>query len=204
MVASGAPVATYTLMGLSALGFLVNFVPGAASALLFFAPVSLIEPWRLLTSIFLHTSILQILFNLYSIFIFGRMLETQLGRVRFTALFLMSGLGGEVAVSLFAPGSGLAGGTVAIFGMFAGFFVIQRHLGNQAVQLLVILGLNIVIALVVGGPWQGYIGGMVIGAATASIMMQTREIRAQTRQKVYLIAFAAVLVVIVFARAATF
>ncbi|MCU1528576.1 MAG: hypothetical protein JWP75_2339, partial [Frondihabitans sp.] len=82
------------------------------------------------------------------------------------------------------------------------FFVIQRHLGNQAVQILVILALNIVIGLVVGAPWQSYLGGIVIGGLAAYVMMQTRDRSALTRQKVLLVALAVVLIVIVLVRAA--
>jgi membrane associated rhomboid family serine protease len=203
MVATGQPVVTYGIMALSVLGYLVHFVPGATNALFFAGPYGLHEPWRIVTGMFLHTSLLQVLFNMYSIFIFGRMLEMQVGRVRFGALYLLSGLGGEVAVSVLAPDSGLAGGTAAIFGMFAAFFVIQRHLGNQAVQILVILGLNIVIGLVVGAPWQAYLGGIVIGGLAAYIMMQTRERSALTRQKALLVALAAVLVLIILVRGAS-
>ncbi|GAA4676090.1 rhomboid family intramembrane serine protease [Frondihabitans cladoniiphilus] len=204
LVASGGPIATYTLMGLSLLGYLLHFIPAVTSGGLYAGVYTLHEPWRLVTGIFLHANLLQVAFNMFSIFIFGRMLEAQLGWARFAALFLLSGLGGEVALSLFAPLTGYAGSNPAIFGIFAAFFVIQRHLGNQAVQLLVILGLNIVIALVLGGAWQAYLGGIVIGAATASIMMQTRDIRSQSRQRIYLIALAVVLVLITLVRAATF
>lgn len=200
LMAPGQPTVTYAVMAASVLGYLVHFLPGASLALVYFAPLGASEPWRIVTGLFLHVSILQILFNLYSIFIFGRMLEMQLGRWRFAALYLLSGVGGEVAVSLLSPGSGLVGGTAAIFGMFAGFFVIQRHLGNQAVQILVILGLNIVIGVVIGAPWQAYVGGIVVGALVAYILMQTREREALNRQRLLLIGLAAVLVIVVIAR----
>jgi membrane associated rhomboid family serine protease len=203
LVRSGGPIVTYAIMALSVLGYLLHLVPGTTNALFYGAPYVLQEPWRIVTGLFLHTSILQILFNLYSIWLFGRMLESQIGRVRFAALYLLSGLGGEVALSVFAPGSGIAGGTAAIFGMFAAFFVIQRHAGNQAVQLLVILGLNIVIGLVVGAPWQSYLGGIAIGALTAWIFTKTGGIRDLNRQRLFVIGLAVVLVIIALVRAAS-
>jgi membrane associated rhomboid family serine protease len=204
MVATGQPVVTYGIMALSVVGYILYLIPGVADALVFFPPLSLREPWRILTGLFLHASILQVLFNAYSTWIFGRMLESQLGRVRFGALYLLGGLGGEVAVALFHPGTGFAlGGTAAIFGMFAAFFVIQRQLGNQAVQILVILALNVVIGLVLGAPWQAYLGGIAIGALSAYILMQTRQRQALNRQRALLIGLAAVLVVILLVRAAS-
>lgn len=200
---SGGPMATYTIMGLSALGFLVSFIPGFYATFAFAGFAAGQQPWRIVTGLFLHTNVLQILFNLYSIFIFGRMLETQLGKWRFAGLYLVAGLGGEAAVSLFAPTAGLAGGTAAIFGMFAAFFVIQRRLGNNAVQLLVILGLNLVIGLVLGAPWQAYLGGILMGAAVAYLLMETRERSQLNRQRLYVIGLAAVLVVVIVVRGVT-
>ncbi|MCU1530024.1 MAG: hypothetical protein JWP75_3787, partial [Frondihabitans sp.] len=107
MVASGQPVVTYGIMASSVLGYLVHFIPGASDALFFAAPYALDQPWRILTGMLLHVSLLQVLFNMYSIFIFGRILELQIGRVRFGALYLIAGLGGEAAVAVFAPGSAL-------------------------------------------------------------------------------------------------
>lgn len=52
-------------------------------------------PWTMVTSLFLHGSIPHIALNMFSLYIFGSILEC--GRWRFLALYLLSGFGGSVA-----------------------------------------------------------------------------------------------------------
>jgi membrane associated rhomboid family serine protease len=55
-------------------------------------PVRHGQVWRLLTYIFLHGGFWHILLNMWGLFMFGRSLEQRLGRWRFLALYLVSGL----------------------------------------------------------------------------------------------------------------
>ncbi len=53
------------------------------------------QPWRLVTYQFLHAGFAHIFFNMYGLWIFGRMVEEVLGRTRFLMMYLFSGvLGG--------------------------------------------------------------------------------------------------------------
>ena len=56
------------------------------------------EPWRLLTSAFTHVQIFHIFSNLFMLYVVGPPLEQMLGRLRFALLYLLSALGGGVAV----------------------------------------------------------------------------------------------------------
>lgn len=103
------------------------------------------QPWRVVTSLFVHSGIFHILFNMWALWIFGRMLENMLGTWRFVALYFITGIFGSMLVTFLAPGTTVLGASGAIFGLFAAFFVLQRSLGNNAVQLLVLMGLNLVI-----------------------------------------------------------
>ena len=55
------------------------------------------QPYRLLTSTFLHGNFLHLALNMILLFILGTQLEAELGRVRFAALYLISALGGSAA-----------------------------------------------------------------------------------------------------------
>src|SRR3954464_8413144 len=63
------------------------------------------EYYRMITGTFLHASILHIVFNMAALYIFGIQVETALGRSRYLALYLLSGLGGSLcSLLLAAPG----------------------------------------------------------------------------------------------------
>jgi membrane associated rhomboid family serine protease len=178
---SDSPVVTYAIMAVCLIVFVAELLLGGMNgavfqALVAYGPLTSTEPWRLLTSIFVHLSILHLLFNMYSLFVFGPILERMLGRGRFAALFFLSGLGGSVAVLLIAPGTPVAGASGAIFGLLGAFFVIQRHLGGNNVQLLIVIALNLGIGFFVPNiAWQAHVGGLIVGAAVALIFVRTRN-----------------------------
>ena len=68
--------------------------------------------------------------NMVSLFIVGPPLERLLGRWRFSAIYLLSGLGGGVAIYLWGDVLGPVGGASgAIFGLFGACLILVRQLG---------------------------------------------------------------------------
>lgn len=65
--------------------------------------------YRILSSMFLHADFFHILFNMYFLYLFGRAVEDVLGRWRFLALYLASG----VAASIFHTAFSFLGGATA-------------------------------------------------------------------------------------------
>lgn len=62
-----------------------------------FLPLTLThEPWRLVTSAFLHIGLLHLLFNSFAMYYFGQVVEQIVGRGRFLVLFLLSAMGGSL------------------------------------------------------------------------------------------------------------
>lgn len=137
------------------------------------------EYYRMLTSMFLHYGLLHLLMNMWALWILGRALEGMLGPVRFLALYLVSGLGGSVAVFLFSdPHSASAGASGAIFGLFAALFVVLKRLGRDTSAVIPILVLNIAISFVPGISLAGHLGGLVTGAIVAvALAYAPRQIR---------------------------
>jgi len=121
--------------------------------------------WRLITSVFLHTELLHILFNMYALWIFGPVLERFLGYARFLALYLTCGIAGSVVVLYFSPeGQGTLGASGAIFGLFGTAIIMMRARGMDVTSLLVLLGINLVITFTVPNiSWQGHLGGLLAG-----------------------------------------
>lgn len=198
-----APVVTYAIIALCVLVFVAQNIPGTVGTLVdifgAYRPRYTAQlPWTMVTSLFLHGSIPHIVLNMFSLYIFGSILERGLGRWRFLALYLLSGFGGSVAVLLIAPTISVVGASGAIFGLLGAFFVIQRRLGGNNLQLIILIVLNLVIGFVPGLniAWQAHLGGLVVGAAVAFVFVRTRRAD-QLRTQVMLTTAIAVLLVVI-------
>lgn len=200
---SDAPLVTYSLIALCVLVYLVQLATGGPASgqttqdLIYYAPFTAAEPWRMVTTMFIHASIWHIVLNMYSLLIFGPILEHLIGRSRFLVLYLLSGVGGSVAVLFIAPGIAVLGASGAIFGLLGAFFVVQRHLGGNSIQLVIVIGLNLVAGFVIPGiAWQAHVGGLVVGGLVALVFLKTRERRQRTTQLVLLFGVLAGLIVL--------
>jgi membrane associated rhomboid family serine protease len=203
MTRSSAPVVTYAILQV------LPIVGGYVTTSLWFAPVygsvasGDYEPWRMLTSAFTHSpdSIFHIVLNMVSVYVFGRVLEPMLGRVRFLALFLISALGGSLAVEVIGAAMGdsltaVVGASGAIFGLMGGYFVLARKLGGNVGPLLGVIVLNLLLGFVVQGiSWQAHVGGLVTGALVALVLLRTRDARQRGMQIGSLSALAAAIVI---------
>ncbi|GAA2518019.1 rhomboid family intramembrane serine protease [Pilimelia columellifera] len=132
------------------------------------------EFYRLLTNMFLHYGLLHLALNMWALWVLGGMLEAGLGRLRFAALYLLSGLGGAVAVFLtHAPNAPpAAGASGAVFGMFAALFIALRRLGRDTSGVVPIIVINLVLTLTVPGiAIAGHLGGLVTGAVVAAVLV---------------------------------
>jgi membrane associated rhomboid family serine protease len=133
--------------------------------------------WQPLTSAFLHASPLHLLFNMYALWVTGQYLEPLLGRARFLALYLVSALGGAVGATLLPMTAGVTtvGASGAVFGLFGALFVVNRRLGRQSNQVLVLIGINLALGFFVPNiSWQGHVGGLVTGAVVAALLSRRR------------------------------
>ncbi|TFB49864.1 rhomboid family intramembrane serine protease [Cryobacterium tagatosivorans] len=204
LTGSGAPVVMYSLIGVTLFVFVLQLIPGLGlTDRFFYAGIfsypGFFEPWRMLTSVFLHSTgfIFHVLLNMYMLWIFGPQLEAMLGRWRFLVLYLLGGLAGSLGVLFLAdPRVGVVGASGAIFGLVGAMLVIQRRLGGNTTQLLVLLGINFVIGFLPGVniAWQAHLGGLVGGAILGLIFVQTRQ-RSQAKLQIALVVlFAAVLI----------
>ncbi|MDQ0095086.1 rhomboid family intramembrane serine protease [Paeniglutamicibacter psychrophenolicus] len=175
----GRPIVTYVLIAINAVVFALQMtIPSFTNHLVYaglytsgyFEP----EPWRMITSIFAHSTsfIGHIAFNMYALYICGRVLEPMLGRLRFLALYLVAGLGGSVAVLLITdPRVPVLGASGAVFGLFAAMFVLLRSRGVQSMQIVILIVINLAIGFIFPGiAWEAHVGGMVLGAAVAAVM----------------------------------
>ncbi|MCW2838710.1 MAG: hypothetical protein JWR55_193 [Aeromicrobium sp.] len=125
------------------------------------------EYWRLLTSAFLHGSVLHLLFNMYALYLFGPFVERALGTTRFIAAYLTSAMAGSVAAYLLTdPVVGTIGASGAVFGLFGLALLLLLRAKQDVRTLLVLLAINAFISVAGSNiSWQGHLGGFVGGVA---------------------------------------
>jgi membrane associated rhomboid family serine protease len=102
----------------------------------------------------------------------------MLGRGRFLALYLISGIAGSVGVMFWAEhDTFVVGASGALFGLLGAFLVIQRKLGGDTSQLLILVAINLVIGFLPGMSvaWQAHLGGLIGGALVGLTYVQTRQ-----------------------------
>ncbi len=192
VAAAGRPVVTWGIVGLCVVVFAVEWLIGidAVAGNLGMQPVSigLYNEWyRLLTSVFLHGSLLHIAFNMYVLVAFGPTLERILGHTRFGVLFIICGLGGSVLSYAVSPVMTLSvGASGAIFGLMGALLVAGRRLRHDVTMVMVLIGINLAIGFVFGSgiDWRAHLGGLATGAAMAAVLVGPGGVRRPVRLEV--------------------
>jgi membrane associated rhomboid family serine protease len=219
--ATSPHAATYGLIGLNVLAFLFELSSKAfvtrfelfggyrAHAGLPGIGVAGGQYYRLLTSMFLHEPpsaggafFLHILFNMWALFVVGPPLEQLLGRSRFVAMYLLTGLAGSVLAYAFtAPFQAELGASGAIFGVFGALLIVGRKLRLNVQPIAVTIGLNLVLTFSLSGiSWQAHIGGLVAGAALGAAWAYAPRANRTAIQVASSIVLVALMVVVVIVR----
>jgi membrane associated rhomboid family serine protease len=167
------------------------------------ASVAAGDYYRLFTSMFLHLSLLHILFNGWALLIFGRFVEQSLGRAAWATIFLVGGLCGSVSSYLFGPpgvvSAGASGAIVALFGAFIAYNFRRRHdpmSRSNLMSAVVIILLNLFLTLGESAiDWHAHLGGLVGGLILGAVFDNLGPRRARTAIRVGTVAV--VLVVLV-------
>ena len=133
--------------------------------------------WRLLTAMFLHSGVWHLGLNCAGLFILGTQAEKVYGHVRFSAIYLLSGLGASAfsyALNLSraenAVGVGASGAIFGLLGALAAFFLANRDkLGDMGrrsfTALLILAGVNLAFGLAIPGiDNYAHVGGFAAGA----------------------------------------
>jgi len=129
--------------------------------------------YRLLSSMFVHYGPIHILLNMYALWVIGPAVERALGWWRYSALYLIAGLGGSVACLLFQdPLTASAGASGAIFGLFAALLALTRRTRVPTTQIWVVVAINFVFTFSVPGIsiW-GHVGGFAFGGLAALALL---------------------------------
>jgi membrane associated rhomboid family serine protease len=129
--------------------------------------------WQVITSAFTHIEPWHLGMNMLALYFLGPMLENVLGRTRFLALYLVSGIAASAAVMLLSdPHGQTLGASGAIFGLVGALAVIVLKVGGQVQAVLFFVGLQLVFTFAVPGiSWQGHIGGLIGGTLVGLAMV---------------------------------
>lgn len=142
------------------------------------------EPWRLLTSMFLHQGVLHLLLNMYGLFMLGRWLEPGLGSFRFLLVYFLTGIAGGVAsllVNVYMPSAGASGAVFGLFGYMLAAELIDSlrdrdKLISVAINFLIFVLINAVIAFYINVDLAGHIGGCMMGVLLAVCHFKFRRL----------------------------
>lgn len=170
-------ICTKTLVAINVLIYLITAAQGGGlnspggtlftKWILFGPAVANGDWWRLITSAFLHASLLHIAFNMYFLWFVGSAVEQALGRGRFLLIYFVSALAGSAGALVFTPRTPTVGASGALFGLLGAALILERQrnfvLGGSALALIII---NLVLSFTlsnisVGGHIGGLIGGIL-------------------------------------------
>ncbi|MFH0885467.1 MAG: rhomboid family intramembrane serine protease [Candidatus Micrarchaeota archaeon] len=137
-----ANISTYLLAIIGCMFVLQMIIPGFTEALIFNPYLAFSEPWRFLTSMFLHDpgSIMHIFFNAYALFMFGSILETRISGRDYLSIFFGAGLIGGLIYYLttlgpWPPLCGDGNGLVVLCSALGASGAIYGILGAVAILL---------------------------------------------------------------------
>jgi membrane associated rhomboid family serine protease len=121
--------------------------------------------YRLVTTTFLHGSIIHIAFNMYILWVFGSIVEQYLGTARYIGLYFVSGLAGSAGALLVEPHTPTVGASGAIFGVLGAMMILEWQVtGQLAGQAAALIAINLVLSFVLPGvSWSAHVGGLIGG-----------------------------------------
>lgn len=107
--------------------FLEQTVPGVVNSLALVPRFVYLQPWTIVTYMFVHASFTHILFNMLALYFFGPRVEERIGSLRFIGLYAVSGISGAILSTVLAPNAAVIGASGAVFGVMLAFAMFWPH-----------------------------------------------------------------------------
>ena len=145
-----------------------------------------IELYRLATSIFLHGGLLHLICNMYSLYVIGPQLESFFGKVKYTIIFIGTGVIGNLLSMAFLQDTYVSvGASGAIFGLLGALLYFGYHYrvylsGVIKSQIIPLIILNLIIGFLATSINNlahigGLIGGVLISMAVGVKYKSTKS-----------------------------
>ena len=190
------PIATYALIAVNVVVFGLQVISPGNLFDLALVPnnfLRAIEPWTIVTAMFLHGNLLHLVGNMYFLAIFGDNVEDRMGAAEYLGLYVVGGLGAALAHMASMPGSddpmlGASGAISAVLGAYAVLFPHRKLYMNLFIvmrRVPAVLYLAVWLALqfyfvsqgAPGVAWWAHIGGVAVGVAFAAVHRAVRAHR---------------------------
>ena len=142
--------------------------------------------WLFITPCFMHASFMHIFGNTIATLIFGMSFETTVGVLRVMAIYLLSGIGGNLFSALITDDLSV-GASTCIMGLLGGqlaFLILNwdalRHLGFLRCQMLCLISIIILMILLMGFANStidnfGHFGGFLVGFLSSFALLTPME-----------------------------
>ena len=198
------PIATWTIAVVSLALWILGFFSGNLPISFLAATISHAEwIWTYFTAPFVYPSaaaaqiILGFLLNIVFLLLIAPRIERTLSRPRFLAVFFAGGAVGSALPVL--AGSANYGLSAPLFGLFGSFVVMVWSSPAIRNQILIVLAINLVFTIVLGGNLPAIVGGLA-GGVGASLLFRRYDGMSRSKNSTpYLLLFAGVAVLIVLA-----
>lgn len=180
------PYITYIIMGICFIMFLITGMGNDTGVLIKYGAnldvlVKNGEYYRLLTSMFLHSGLLHLFFNMYALYIIGPQVESFFGKTKYLIIYLLSGISGSLLSVAFNVNTVSVGASGAIFGLFGALLYFgynyRGYLGNVIKsQILPVVIINLIFGFIsTGVDVAGHIGGLIGGIIVSSVLGSSDE-----------------------------
>ncbi len=156
--------------------FMLNQISGSVILLLALSPRNaLVFPWTILTSMFTHTNVTHLIFNMLGLYLWGSYLQAVAGEKRLMRVFFAGGLLGSILCILFYsitnPNVYVIGASGAIFAIAATLAMLRPYTKVVLIPIPIpmeqwkaVFGFMVILSFIPGTAWPGHLGGLVAGA----------------------------------------
>jgi len=168
------PMVTYILIALNLIFFFVPYIFGESQGVLLelcvHGPsIRYGQYYRLITGAFVHSGLMHLAFNCYTLYVIGSQIESFLGKAKYTVIYFVSAIFGGLLSMTFNGNTASVGASGAIFGLMGALLYFGYHyrvyLGNvMKSQIIPLILVNLLLGFVMQGVDNAaHIGGLIGG-----------------------------------------
>jgi rhomboid protease GluP len=163
-------------------------------------PYDLAQPWRYVMAVFLHGSLMHIVFNMWVLMDVGPLVEETYGSARYLFLYVLTGIAGYILSSV--GGHFSVGGSGALMGLIGALLALTMGRRNASLQMLRSQLIRFLIYMAIFGlvissvDNLAHLGGLAAGFGLGKFMAARPPVAPDERKRAYVLGWATALVVI--------